>query len=162
MTLAIKKALGIFKGYCFKNQWCEDDSQEAVYLCLKRKGVAFWEQPIKHVVIQLITALREAHHNNSPLEQRTGRLPVVLLGDKDMYEDNQPLYVKYYDDRKALDNLVKRATISNHQLQIFYMFMRGETGRYISQTFDIHVNSVTNILNAVRDKLHAVRVGALV
>ena len=158
----IKEALHIFKGYCIKNQWCEDDSQEAVYLCLKRKGDDFWDQPIKHVVIQLITALREAHRNNSPIEQRTGKLPVVLLGDKDVYEENQPSYVKYYDDREALDKLVKRATLSNHQLQIFYMFMRGDTGRHISQTFGIHVNSVTNILNAVRDKLHAVRVGALV
>ena len=121
----IKEALHIFKGYCIKNQWCEDDSQEAVYLCLKRKGDDFWDQPIKHVVIQLITALREAHRNNSPIEQRTGKLPVVLLGDKDMYEENQPFYVKYYDDREALDKLVKRATLSNHQLAVRYKYSRG-------------------------------------
>lgn len=158
----MKETLSIFRKYCIKHQWCEDDSQEALYLCLKRTGVEFWEQSTKYQVIQLITALREAHHRNSPIEHRTGRLPVVLLGEKDMYEENQPFYTKYYDDRKALDNLVKRATLSNHQLQIFYMFMRGDTGRHISQTFGIHVNSVTNVLNAVRDKLHAVRVGALV
>lgn len=161
----MKEALLIFKKWCVKS-WADehrdDDMQEAICICLKRSGKEFWEQPTKHIVLQLIRAMNEAHRNNMPYEQRTNREPLLYLNDRENYEENQPLYKSFYDDRPVLDKLVKRATLSNHQLQIFYMFMRGDTGKCISDTFGIHVNSVTNILNAVRDKLHAVRVGALV
>lgn len=138
-----------------KRKFTEDDAQEAIRLVIQRYGNSKLDGEAPLVMTYLTRALAEARKNNIPDGHRAGKLQVDDRIDID-YEINQPACKPNNKLENLLDKYIKRANLSNNQMQVLQAHLMDRDNRWIAKVFDMHINSVGNKLNAIRDKLNAV------